>query len=215
MPKQKKEPTSEVKVSRRGRPPKDKSQQVVADVNFSNKPLPKSAKVVNPAKAAGDTALATLASHGPHGKSEFLISNVHKVEKLEEQRRLINREINSVYATIKQNGFPVGAARKIVALRRMDPEERIALEEDMAMVSQGLGETRQMTLFGFHSLEAPTISGTAIVVAPSDAPTPVEGEAPLEEAVAKLEEEINLDDPEAVALSRMGIMSQFDHSFIN
>lgn len=68
---------------------------------------------------------------------------VERVEKLEEEKKVIADDIKDVYAEAKGNGFDVKAMRKIVSLRKMKPHER---EEQEALVDtylHALGELQE------------------------------------------------------------------------
>ena len=49
---------------------------------------------------------------------------VERVERLEEDKKAISNDIKDVYAEAKANGFDVKALRHIVALRKLDVNER-------------------------------------------------------------------------------------------
>lgn len=154
-----------------------------------SKPLPKIKKTEG-SGGAGAAALTALAGHNSRGRSQFLIGNVRDIEALEEKRRQLNKQINGIYAAIKQNGFSVQATRRVVGLRRLDKEERSHLEENIAIVKEALGE--QLTLWDRAALgetekvDSPDFSEVGEDV-PVEGPKVIRAEAP---------------DPEAVALSR-------------
>lgn len=49
---------------------------------------------------------------------------VERVERLEEEKKALSEDIRDVYAEAKGNGFDVKALRHIVALRKLDVNER-------------------------------------------------------------------------------------------
>jgi uncharacterized protein (UPF0335 family) len=49
---------------------------------------------------------------------------VERIERLEEDKKAIGGDIKDVYAEAKGNGFDVKALRHIIALRRLDVDER-------------------------------------------------------------------------------------------
>lgn len=57
-----------------------------------------------------------------------LRSFIERVERLEEEKKALAEDIKEVYAEAKGNGFDVKIMRKIVALRKKDPDDRA--EED-------------------------------------------------------------------------------------
>jgi uncharacterized protein (UPF0335 family) len=70
---------------------------------------------------------------------------IERVERLEEEKKVIADDIKDVYAEAKGNGFDVKIMRKVVALRKKQPHER---EEEEAVLDlylhtlgmAGLGE---------------------------------------------------------------------------
>lgn len=56
---------------------------------------------------------------------------VERVERLEEEKKVISDDIKDVYAEAKGNGFDVAVLRKVVSLRKKQPHER---EEEEAML---------------------------------------------------------------------------------
>lgn len=64
---------------------------------------------------------------------------VERIEKLEEEKRAVADDIKDVYAEAKGAGFDVKILRKIVALRRMDRNERREEEEILDLYLTALG----------------------------------------------------------------------------
>ncbi|MBC00831.1 MAG: DUF2312 domain-containing protein [Rhodobacteraceae bacterium] len=56
---------------------------------------------------------------------------VERIEKLEEEKKVIADDIKDVYAEAKGTGFDVKILRKIISLRRKQPHER---EEEDAIL---------------------------------------------------------------------------------
>jgi len=56
---------------------------------------------------------------------------IERIERLEEEKKATSDDIRDVYAEAKGNGFDVKALRKIVQLRKQDPDER---REDEAVL---------------------------------------------------------------------------------
>ena len=65
---------------------------------------------------------------------------IERIERLEEEKRTISEDIKEVYSEAKGNGFDTAAMRKIVALRRMDRDERIEAETILDLYLSALGE---------------------------------------------------------------------------
>ena len=73
-----------------------------------------------------------------------LKSFVERIEKLEEEKKVIADDIREVYAEAKGNGFDVKALRAVVRLYRQDTEERREHEAlvDLYRDAIGLGGSR-------------------------------------------------------------------------
>jgi len=67
-----------------------------------------------------DTTQPTAAAH--------LRSFIERIERLEEEKKGIAEDIREVYSEAKGTGFDPKVLRKVVALRRMDPDERAEFE---------------------------------------------------------------------------------------
>ena len=62
---------------------------------------------------------------------DYLRSFVERIERLEEEKKVIADDIKDVYAEAKGTGFDVKILRKIISLRRKQPHER---EEEDAIL---------------------------------------------------------------------------------
>lgn len=62
--------------------------------------------------------------------ADRLRSFIQRVERLEEDKKGIADDIKEVYSEAKGEGFDVKVLRKVIALRKKDPEE-IAEEEEL------------------------------------------------------------------------------------
>jgi uncharacterized protein (UPF0335 family) len=67
----------------------------------------------------------------PNASRDQLRSIVERVENLEGEKAEIAADIRDVYTEAKSNGFDAKTIRKIVALRKKDPEKR--QEEDVLL----------------------------------------------------------------------------------
>ena len=63
-----------------------------------------------------------------HGQ---LKSIVERIERLEEEKKVIAGDIKEVYAEAKANGFDTKILRKVISLRKKDAAER---EEEQSML---------------------------------------------------------------------------------
>lgn len=66
---------------------------------------------------------------------------VERVERLEEEKKEVAEQIKEVYAEAKGNGFDTKTLRKIVALRKKDPNERSEEEAMLDLYMHALGMT--------------------------------------------------------------------------
>lgn len=73
-----------------------------------------------------------------HGQ---LKSIVERIERLEEDKKVIAGDIKEVYAEAKSNGFDTKVLKAIITLRRMDPAERETLDSLIATYMINLGMT--------------------------------------------------------------------------
>lgn len=60
-----------------------------------------------------------------------LKSLVERIERLEEEKKVIAGDVKEIYAEAKANGFDTKILRKVIALRKKDRHER---EEEEAML---------------------------------------------------------------------------------
>ncbi|MTH96704.1 DUF2312 domain-containing protein [Roseibium sp. RKSG952] len=56
---------------------------------------------------------------------------VERIERLEEEKKVISDDIKDVYAEAKGNGFDIKCLRRIISLRKKQPHER---EEEEAVL---------------------------------------------------------------------------------
>ena len=77
------------------------------------------------------------------GESNFareqLRSLVERIERLEEEKKAIAEDIKEVYAEAKALGFDTKVMRKVIAMRKKDPQEREEEEAMLALYLQALG----------------------------------------------------------------------------
>ncbi len=53
---------------------------------------------------------------------------VERLERLEEEKKAIQNDIKEVMSEAKSDGFEPKILKKVIALRKMDPEERKRME---------------------------------------------------------------------------------------
>ncbi|SDQ17906.1 DUF2312 domain-containing protein [Pseudovibrio sp. Tun.PSC04-5.I4] len=64
---------------------------------------------------------------------------IERVERLEEEKKVLSDDIKDVYAEAKGNGFDVKIMRKIVSLRKRKPHEREEEESILDLYLHALG----------------------------------------------------------------------------
>jgi uncharacterized protein (UPF0335 family) len=64
---------------------------------------------------------------------------VERIERLEEEKKTISDDIKDVYAEAKGTGFDAKALRKVVALRKIDQDERMEQEAILDTYLHALG----------------------------------------------------------------------------
>lgn len=68
-----------------------------------------------------------------------LASFIERIERLEEEKAALAEDIKEVYAEAKGIGYDVKTIRKIISLRKLDPEKRREQEELLNLYQQALG----------------------------------------------------------------------------
>lgn len=75
-----------------------------------------------------------------HGVArDQLRSFIERIERLEEEKSAIGDDIKDVYGEAKGNGFDTKALRKVIALRKLDKDERMEQEAILDTYLQALG----------------------------------------------------------------------------
>jgi uncharacterized protein (UPF0335 family) len=64
---------------------------------------------------------------------------VERVERLEEEKKAVADQIKEVFAEAKGNGFDVKTIRKIISLRKKDPDERSEEDAMLELYMHALG----------------------------------------------------------------------------
>jgi uncharacterized protein (UPF0335 family) len=63
---------------------------------------------------------------------------VERIERLEEEKREVSEQVKEVYAEAKGNGFDPKILRKVVAMRKLTPDERAEVEAIMDLYWQAI-----------------------------------------------------------------------------
>lgn len=66
---------------------------------------------------------------------------VERIERLEEEKRVIADDIKEVYAEAKGTGFDTSVLRKLIALRKKQPHEREEEDAILDLYMHALGMT--------------------------------------------------------------------------
>ncbi len=71
--------------------------------------------------------------------ADHLKQIIERIERLEEEKKEVAEQIKEVYAEAKGNGFDTKTLRKIVAIRKKDPNERSEEEAMLDLYLSALG----------------------------------------------------------------------------
>ena len=64
---------------------------------------------------------------------------IERIERLEEEKKEVGEQIKEVYAEAKGNGFDTKTLRKVIAMRKKDPNERSEEEAMLDLYLSALG----------------------------------------------------------------------------
>ena len=73
---------------------------------------------------------------------EQLLSIIERVERLEEEKKGISDDIKEVFAEAKANGYDTKVLRKVVSIRKQEPQEREEQEAILDLYLTALGMVR-------------------------------------------------------------------------
>jgi uncharacterized protein (UPF0335 family) len=79
-----------------------------------------------------------LIGHNGVAQAE-LLSFIERIERLEEEKKGIADDIKDVYAEVKGHGFDAKTLRRVVALRRIEAEERKNQESLLELYMSAIG----------------------------------------------------------------------------
>lgn len=71
--------------------------------------------------------------------ADRLRSLVERIERLEEEKRALSNDIKDIYAEAKSAGFDTKVLRRVVSLRRLEHQERVEMDEILALYLDALG----------------------------------------------------------------------------
>lgn len=64
---------------------------------------------------------------------------IERIERMEEEKKAIGDDLKEIYAEAKGNGFDTKVLRKVVAIRKADPSERLEQDALLELYMQALG----------------------------------------------------------------------------
>lgn len=73
------------------------------------------------------------------GSADRLKSYVKRIEKLMEDKDAVGEDIKEVFSEVKGAGFNAGIVRKLVAIKRKDPEKYKAEMEELSLYASVFG----------------------------------------------------------------------------
>ncbi|MBA5778161.1 DUF2312 domain-containing protein [Stappia sp. F7233] len=79
-----------------------------------------------------------MSNHGGVAADQ-LRAFVERIERLEEEKKVISDDIKDVYAEAKGNGYDVAVLRKVISLRKKKPHEREEEEAVLDLYIHALG----------------------------------------------------------------------------
>jgi uncharacterized protein (UPF0335 family) len=65
---------------------------------------------------------------------------IERIERVEEEMSALKEDRKEIYAEAKGNGFDTKIVRKIIAIRKMDPDRRIEEETLIDLYSAAIGQ---------------------------------------------------------------------------
>jgi uncharacterized protein (UPF0335 family) len=68
-----------------------------------------------------------------------LRSIIERIERLEEEKKVLSSDIKDVYAEAKGAGFDVKILRKLISLRRLEAQERDEMDEILSLYMRAIG----------------------------------------------------------------------------
>lgn len=91
-------------------------------------------------EAEEEQKLKTTSTRTVGTTADRLKNFIMRIERLEEDKKGIADDIKEVYGEAKGEGFDVKVLRKVIALRKKDPEERAEEEELLELYLSAIGE---------------------------------------------------------------------------
>ena len=95
-------------------------------------------KAVDQALATGGTVPVNSSDAGAVARDQ-LRSIVERIERLEEEKKVIADDIKDVYGEAKSNGYAPKVLRRVIAIRKMDQNDRLEQEAILDTYLHALG----------------------------------------------------------------------------
>ncbi|MEM7041209.1 MAG: DUF2312 domain-containing protein [Pseudomonadota bacterium] len=90
-------------------------------------------------EAEEEQKLKTTSTRTVGTTADRLKNFIMRIERLEEDKKGIADDIKEVYGEAKGEGFDVKILRKVIALRKKDPEERAEEDELLELYMSAIG----------------------------------------------------------------------------
>lgn len=74
-----------------------------------------------------------------NNSAQHLKSFIERIERLEEEKANIGQDVKEVYAEAKGTGFDTKIIRKLIALRKMEPNDRQEQDELLDIYMRAVG----------------------------------------------------------------------------
>lgn len=74
-----------------------------------------------------------------HVAGDQLRAFIERIERLEEEKAVLQADIKEVYSEAKGTGFDTGILRKLIALRKKDKDKRQEEEELLDLYKRAIG----------------------------------------------------------------------------
>ena len=87
-----------------------------------------------------DQKLKTTSTRTVGTTADRLKNFIMRIERLEEDKKGIADDIKEVYGEAKGEGFDVKILRKVITLRKKDPEERAEEDELLELYMSAIGQ---------------------------------------------------------------------------
>ncbi|EME71413.1 hypothetical protein H261_03353 [Paramagnetospirillum caucaseum] len=78
--------------------------------------------------------------------AEALRSFIERIERLHEEKKALEGDLKDVYAQCKSQGFDTKIIKRLIALRRIDPQAREEGAQLLALYAAAIGEQLPLNL---------------------------------------------------------------------